>query len=153
GDGRRSPTYNLRLRAGVQVPFGDTEDVPYTERYFLGGSRWLRGFRFRGVGPNQNGFPQGGSTMAAASLEVLWPLLTQDRPERRRPVDVFRGGFFIDAGILDPDPFELDPAETRLSVGFTLGMVQPIPIRLNFGFPVIEEDGDQQRTFTFTFSL
>ena len=153
GDGRRSPTYNVRLRAGVQIPFGDTEDVPYTERYFLGGSRWLRGFRFRGVGPNQNGFPQGGSTMAVASLEILWPLLTQDRPERRRPVDLFRGGFFVDAGVLDPDPFELDLEETRLSVGLTLGMVQPIPIRLNFGFPVLEEDGDQQRTFTFTFSL
>jgi outer membrane protein insertion porin family len=153
GEERRSPVYNLRLRAGVQVPFGDTEDVPFTERYFLGGSRWLRGFRFRGVGPNENGFAQGGATMIAGSFEVLWPILIQDRPDLRRPMDVFRGGFFVDAGVLDPDPFELDLDELRLSVGVTLGMVQPIPIRLNFGFPVLEEDGDSKRTFTFTFSL
>lgn len=153
GQGRRSPVYSLRLRAGVQVPFGDTDDVPYTERYFLGGSRWLRGFRFRGVGPNQNGFAQGGATMVAGSLEVLWPLVTQDRPELRRPLDVFRGGVFIDAGVLDPDAFEFDPEEVRLSVGVTIGMVQPLPIRLNFGFPLLEEEGDTKRTFTFTFSL
>ncbi|MEZ5980462.1 MAG: BamA/TamA family outer membrane protein [Planctomycetota bacterium] len=144
------PGYRVRLRASTLLPYGDTDNVPYTERLFLGGSRLMRGFDFRGVGPNQRGHAIGGESMLAGSVEYLWPLLTQSLPGTARRTEVFRGGFFVDAGILDVDAFTLDPGELRLSAGFTVGMVAPIPIALNFGFPLIRDDGDRRRTFSFS---
>ncbi len=144
--------YRLRVQTGIGLPIGDTDDVPYTERYFLGGSRILRGFDFRGIGPFERGFAVGGETMLASSLEVLWPLASQSRIGQDRPTEVFRWGAFVDAGVLDPDPFQIDPSELRLSVGFTLQMRIPLPLAFNFGFPVLEEEGDERRTFSFSIS-
>jgi len=146
------PIYRLRLLAGTSVPYGDTDDLPYTEREFLGGSRRMRGFSFRGVGPNQRGHPIGGETILYASGEYLWPLVTQPIPGTTRRVEVIRWGLFADAGLLDPDSFSADLDEHRFSVGFLLGMVQPIPLTLNFGFPITRGDGDRRRTFSFTLS-
>lgn len=146
------PIYRLRFIAGTSVPYGDTDDVPYTEREFLGGSRRMRGFSFRGVGPNQRGDPIGGETILYASAEYLWPLITQPIPGTTRRVEVIRWGVFTDVGLLDPDSFSADLDEHRLSAGFTLGMVQPLPLTLNFGFPITKGDGDRRRTFSFTLS-
>ncbi|QDU85851.1 Outer membrane protein assembly factor BamA precursor [Planctomycetes bacterium Pla163] len=146
------PVYRLSLLAAAMVPYGDTDDVPYTERQFLGGSRRMRGFNFRGVGPNQRQNPIGGETMLYGSVEYLWPLVTQPIAGTTRELEVFRGGFFVDAGILDPDSFELDLGEYRLSAGFTVGMIQPLPLALNFGFPLVRREGDRRRTFSFTLS-
>ena len=66
-------------------PFGDTENVPYSERRFLGGLRTLRGFDRRGVGPNQSNFPVGGETYFHGTAELRFPLLTTvPRPSRAR---------------------------------------------------------------------
>ena len=35
-------------------------------------------------------------------------------------------------------------------VGFTLGLAYPMPITLNFGYPLQTEDGDVRQTFSFT---
>lgn len=145
----RGPGYRLILRGGVSQPYGDSDDVPYTERFFLGGAQTLRGFAFRGVGPNQNGHPIGGQTFVAGSLEYLHPLLTQTMPGTLEQRDVLRGGLFLDAGILDPDTMRLDPEELRASVGFSFSVVQPLPITLSFGFPIRRGDGDRRRTFNF----
>ena len=144
--------YRLRVQTGIGLPIGDTEDVPYTERYFLGGSRILRGFDFRGIGPLERGFATGGESMLAGSLEVLWPLASQSQVGQDRPTEVFRWGVFVDAGVLDPDAFQFDLSETRLSVGVTLQMRIPLPLAFNFGFPVLEEEGDERRTFSFSIS-
>ncbi len=142
---------NLRLRgqATAGLPYGDTNDVPYTERSFLGGSRWMRGWDFRGVGPNQEGFAIGGQTMVAASADLLWPLVSQNRPGQVRQLDVFRAGVFSDAAVLDVDTFSLDTDELRVSVGFTLQMSVPIPIALNWGFALNADDDDETQTFSF----
>jgi outer membrane protein insertion porin family len=144
------PGYRLRFAAATLVPYGDTDNVPYTERMFLGGSRLLRGFAFRGVGPNERSHPIGGESMLTASAEYLWPLLSQSIPGTTRRIEVFRGGFFLDAGILDVEPFRADLDELRVSAGITVGMVQPLPLALNFGFPLVDDEGDRRRTFSFS---
>ena len=62
------------------MPFGDTDVTPYTERLFLGGFNTVRGFEFRGVGPNSEQFQlvEGGESMLRASVEYRYPT----RPER-----------------------------------------------------------------------
>jgi outer membrane protein insertion porin family len=144
--------YRLHLQSGVAVPFSDTENVPFSERFFLGGSRLLRGFDFRGVGPTERGFAIGGETMLAGSLDLMWPLLTQTRVGDPRPLAIFRAGPFVDFGLLDPEPFQADPSELRLSVGWSFSMAMPLPLALNFGWPLLDEPGDDRRVFSFAIS-
>jgi outer membrane protein insertion porin family len=144
------PGIHVALGLGVADPFSGTEDVPYTERFFLGGSHTLRGFAFRGVGPNKGGEPLGGESRFSATLEYKVPLHSVAQPGTYKQVEVFHGKLFLDAGILDPDPWRLDLGELRAAVGFGLGMSHPIPITLDFGFPIESGDGDRRETFSFS---
>ena len=144
-----SPYYHFGLGLGVAWPFGDTAATPYTERFFLGGQRTLRGFRFRGVGPNEQGFPAGGSTMLYGTVEYRHPLVKQIQPGTYRELEQLQAGLFLDFGILDPVEFMLDPDELRVSAGFLFGISIPIPITFSFGWPIQEGDGDQKRVLGF----
>jgi len=147
------PGLYLGLGLGVAHPFGETPSVHYGERFFLGGSITLRGFNFRGVGPNENGIPIGGETYARASLEYRHPLYTTPIPGTARRRELIRGFLFVDAGVLDPDSFELNLGETRSSVGFGFGLTQPLPLTFNFGFPIQDGEGDDFETFSFRLSF
>lgn len=148
-DGSVHPGMRFRLRAGAAFPYGDTEEVPYTERFFLGGNS-LRGFRIRGVGPNEQGFPVGGETYVAASVEYRVPFYTVTRPGTFVEDEALRGFVFMDAGVIGTESMELDFDETRVSAGFGLGIsLGPLPMVLTFGFPIKDGVGDVSQTFTF----
>jgi outer membrane protein insertion porin family len=148
------PGIHLGLGMGIGDGFGDSDEVPYTERFFLGGSKTLRGFDFRGVGPSVGGEPIGGETMLSGTLEYRRPLYSTVQPGTYRRQEIFRLVLFADAGILDPDPWSVDLDEVRASLGFGIGMAYPIPIAINFGFPIASKDGDREEVFSFTiFSL
>lgn len=152
------------LDAKVAVPYGATDDVPYSQRYQLGGRSTLRGFAFQGVGPVDRqlsfgngsdtalGDPLGGETSLSGTIEYLVPLNSVPSPLGGR-IESVRGGVFFDWGVLDPDAFQLDLDEIRASVGFSIGLVHPIPIQLNFGFPVIDKDGDDKQLVSFSFAF
>jgi outer membrane protein insertion porin family len=145
-----SPGFHGHLGFGIAEPFGDTSSVPYTERYFLGGYTNLRGFAYRGVGPNVGGEPIGGQTYLSASVEYNQPLYKILQPGTYKEVEVFHMTVFADAGVLDPDTFHIDPSQFRASVGFGFGLSYPIPLTFNFGFPVLIGDGDRRQVFSFS---
>ncbi|MFT5050254.1 MAG: outer membrane protein insertion porin family [Chlamydiales bacterium] len=152
-EGGARPGFYMGLGVGVAHPFGDTDSVHYGERFFLGGSTTLRGFNFRGVGPNTNAVPIGGETYARATLEYRHPLYTTPVPGTSRRRELIRGFAFIDAGVLDPESFELDLDQARSSIGFGFGLTQPLPLTFNFGFPIQEGEGDDRETFSFRLSF
>lgn len=153
-EGEVRPGFHFGLGLGVADEYGDTEEVPYTERFFLGGSRQLRGWAFRGVGPNLGSNALGGETVFDMTAEYRIPLYKNVQPGTYKEIEMFRLTLFADGGILDPDPYQLDPSELRMSLGFSVGMISPFPVMLNFGFPVIDGEGDRKQTFSFSiFSL
>ena len=145
---------HVELDAGVSQPYEGTDNVPYSERFQLGG-RSLRGFDFRGVGPVDpvSGYTLGGETFLSGSLEWQAPLLSVLQPGTYRRIETLRGILFLDFGLLHPDPFQLDPDELRASLGFGIGLAYPLPIALNFGFPILEKDGDRKEVISFSFSF
>ncbi len=149
---RPQASFHLGLGLGLAQEFGDTQAVPYTERFFLGGLNSCRGFANRGVGPNTAGESNGGQSMLNATLEYRMPLLTQTQPGTYKELEIFRFILFADAGVLDPRPGQLDFSETRASLGFGVGMAYPLPINLFFGFPVESGEGDRRQTFGFSVS-
>jgi len=157
GDELDDVRHGWALRGGVGVAgsYGDTSDVPYTERFFLGGSGsafGLRGFKLRGVGPNEEDFPIGGETFLRTGVEYRFPMITSYRPGSTERFEVIRGALFLDAGVIDPDPFALDFGELRASTGiaFSLSIFPQVPITFSFGFPLIDGPGDDTRVFNFS---
>ena len=67
------------LAARSQVVAGPATNTPVFERFFAGGFRSMRGFEFRGVGPDVNGFKVGGDFMFLNSLEYQIPILANDQ--------------------------------------------------------------------------
>lgn len=143
------PGYKLELTTGLAVPYGDTDDVPYSERFFTGGQSSLRGFDFRGVGPNENGFPIGGEGILTGTLEYRRPLITSIQPGTFRELEVIRWGVFVDAGVLDPDGLGLELDEVRASVGVFIGLTMPLAFTLSYGAPVLEGEDDQEERIQF----
>lgn len=148
-----SPYTHLQLGFGIAKPYGVSGEVPYTERFFLGGLRTLRGFRQRGVGPNENGFSNGGQSEMHGTLEYRVPIAKRIQPGTYQETETFQGGIFLDFGILDPDDGELDLDELRASVGLLFGISVPIPITFSFGFPIKEGDDDSKRVFGFNIGI
>lgn len=116
--------------------------TPVYERFFAGGFTTIRGFQFRGVGPNINGFMVGGDYLLMNSLEYQVPVKADDK--------IFLVGF-VDSGTVSR---RIEDLETyRVSVGFgvrfVVPMLGPMPIALDFGFPVHQAPTDIKQVFNF----
>ena len=133
-----------RIRTFVAVDwatgFGNTDQVPIWERYFLGG-RNLRGFEFRQVGPRSNGSPTGGEFMLVWSTEYTIPLVGR---EKGFGLDLV---IFVDQGGLSLDADRWTGEDWRIAAGFGIalgiGPPQQPPILIDFGFALRKQDADR----------
>ena len=109
--------------------WGNGSEVPIFERLFLGGSNNLRGFPFREVGPQQNGEPIGGQSMARATLEWTFPI-----------IEKARGAVFYDTGFVNSSAWSFGFNNMASDVGVGLRLDLPIgPLRLDYGYPVMRD--------------
>jgi outer membrane protein assembly complex protein YaeT len=135
-DGSGRHVIVARGQAGWQ---GD--DAPIFERFYAGGFRTLRGFDFRGVGPDENGFKVGGHFMLLGSVEYQIPILQND---------MLYAVAFSDFGTVES---ELDIKDFRVSAGVGLRIIVPmfgpVPIALDWAYPIVKKDTDERQIFAF----
>lgn len=116
-------------------------NTPVFERFYAGGFRSLRGFEFRGVGPDELGFKTGGTFLWLNSLEYQIPLLANDQ---------LYLVFFVDSGTVERD---VQIKDYRVTAGtglrIVVPMLGPVPIALDFGFPVVKAEADRDQIFSF----
>jgi outer membrane protein insertion porin family len=116
-------------------------DTPVFERFYAGGFRSIRGFAYRGVGPFANGFNQGGDFTLLNSAEYQIPILANDK---------LWGVVFADGGTVEPT---IGITTYRVSVGTGLRIITPltgpVPIALDFAYPVVKAPGDIKQIFSF----
>jgi outer membrane protein insertion porin family len=131
---------------GVADYYGDSTEVPLFDRFFLGGSRSIRGFGNRDIGPHDdNNQPLGGDTMAYTNLELTFPI-----------VDRVRGAVWNDMGFLDGRPFHYADAISHgdAAVGVGLRLNLPIgPLRLDYGIPYKDEGWNHNNSGKFSFDV
>lgn len=119
-------------------------EAPVFERFYGGGFGSIRGFSFRGVSPRAGIFETrvGGKFILLTGAEYSFPLYGKS----------FRGVTFIDMGTVE-EGFEI--TSWRASVGFGLRIniqfLGPVPMVLDFGFPIAKDDHDNTRVFNFAF--
>ncbi len=150
-----APVLHMDLDFGAAQPYGRDFAVPYSERYFIGGARSLRGFDFRGIGPFDplSRRPLGGETFLTGTIEYLYPLHSILQPGSYQRIEALRGGLFVDFGLLSEDPWSMNFDDLRIGAGFSLGLAYPLPLQLNFGYPLRRFAGDDRETFSFTFGF
>ncbi|MEJ7592684.1 MAG: BamA/TamA family outer membrane protein [Planctomycetaceae bacterium] len=116
-------------------------DTPTFERYFAGGFQSFRGFAYRGVTPRESGFSTGGTFQALGTVEYRLPVTADD---------IINVVAFTDFGTVDES---VSLNKFRASVGFGFRVVipamGPVPLAFDFAFPVLSEDEDDERIFSF----
>ncbi len=132
------------LRAGTVEAYGDNSQVPFYERFFLGGPYTLRGFEYREVGPKDsiNLEPLGGNSYGMLTLEYSADI-----------VSPIRFAIFYDAGFVNVDSFDFSP--TRYNDNFGVGLrlfVGGAPLSLDLGIP-LTSDGANDKGNPFNFSF
>jgi outer membrane protein insertion porin family len=135
-DGSGRQVLALRSQAG----WAGTH-TPVFERSYAGGFSSMRGFEFRGVGPEINGFKVGGDFMFLNSLEYQIPLVAGDK--------LWLVGF-LDTGTVE-SRFDIKDYRAAVGVGLRviIPMMGPVPIALDFGYPINMGPGDSKQLFSF----
>ena len=135
-----SQTLMFSGRSGTIIGYGG-EDVPFFDKYFLGGPYSLRGFQFREVGPKQDGEPIGGDTMALGQVEYTF-----------RIFEPLGFALFYDVGFVNASDLDWDTSGYNDDYGFGLRIILlGAPLNLDFGFPLTATDNDEGMQFNFSF--
>ncbi len=131
-------TNNLRL--GAMFPFGDTEEIPISQRFFVGGHNTIRGFRENSVGPKgSEGSPIGGDILGYANIELQYNLN-----------EYLQLASFFDAGTTFLESEGLSLEDIRESAGVGTRVLTPLgAISLYAGFPLDEREGESSVRFHF----
>lgn len=130
----------FRVFAGLGLPYGNSNIMPYEKRYFSGGSNSLRGWRPRTLGPGtfndiNNPLNRTGDMKLEANVELRFPL----------PVykSYFEGALFADAGniwnvyqndLYPEADFQLSRLKQDIAIDAGLGL------RVVFPFFIIRAD-------------
>jgi outer membrane protein insertion porin family len=136
----------LALATGDVNYFGNSSQVPMFDRFFIGGSRSVRGFGNRDIGPiDDNNQPLGGNTMMYNNVELTFPIM-----------DRVRGAVFNDMGFLDPNAFSYGNAWNEMNMAYGLGLRLNLPIgplRLDYGIPYKDQGWNASHPGKFSFDV
>jgi outer membrane protein insertion porin family len=117
-------------------------DAPVFEKYYGGGIGSIRGFEYRGVSPRSKGTTKriGGDFVILTGAEYQYPIYGK----------YLRGVAFVDAGTVEADTGLND---YRVTVGaglrWTVPMMGPVPISLDFAVPVMKNSDDDEQLISF----
>ena len=139
----------LEIAGGVGTvkEYGDSDNVPLFDRWFLGGINSLRGYRYRDVGPKDDDEPIGGKTYWLGSVEYSVPIIER-----------LRFAVFYDIGMVYEDAFSFEENgrtgiyNDNWGVGVRLNIPHLGPLRLDYGIP-IKSDPDNDSSGRFQFSV
>ena len=121
-----------------------TLGLPRTEKYFLGGSRNLRGYSYEAIGPKKEKedlpgfyFNEGGHFSTFGTIELEHPLVREAG---------LKWVVFMDAGHAGSS----DHIIVKKDYGFGFRWFSPIGIlRFEFGYPINPDAGDADSQFHF----
>ncbi|RTY92459.1 BamA/TamA family outer membrane protein [Flavobacterium sp. GT3R68] len=121
-DLKRKRVFAMRAFAGIAIPYGNSESVPFSRSYFAGGSNDNRAWKSYGLGPGSSGATNDfneANMKLALSAEIRFNLFGD-----------LNGAFFVDAGNIWN---VLDNVEDEKSVFSSLKSLENSAIGSGFG--------------------
>ena len=133
--GERDLVLRLHAFAGMTGQIGN-HTVPYRELFHIGGDKSVRGFFFGQIGPKIFGDSIGGKKAMFINAELYFPIT---------PDLTIKGLVFYDGGAgfdtpyskcitCDTRDFTGNKFDYRHSVGFGVRLLNPVPVRIDWGF-------------------
>ena len=119
-------------RVGVAQGFNG-RDVPFYDRFYLGGLYSLRGFSYRAISPREPGFtePIGGDTYWFGTAEYSIPIIQKEK------TGGVRVALFYDIGSVGAKAYDLNFSNYSDNWGIGMRLNLPIgPLRLDYGIPI-----------------
>ena len=124
---------------GVLVPTGEGTELPIDLRLFNGGSRSVRSFGERELGPSADGHPTGGQASWSTNIELT-----------REIAGLVKAVGFVDAGRLAETHGRMGDAKVEIAPGAGLRVDLPIgPVRLEYGYNATRDPGEPRGTLHF----
>ncbi|MCY7409654.1 MAG: BamA/TamA family outer membrane protein [Chitinophagales bacterium] len=135
-----------RILAGIGLPYGNSNALPYIKQFFIGGSNSIRAFRARTLGPGSYPPP---STDSITFLEQAGDMKLELNGEYRfNLVGILKGAVFVDAGniwlllndTLRPGGvFQLNTFWNQMAMGTGFGLridASFFVVRVDLAFPI-----------------
>jgi len=133
---------SINSKLGQVERFGDTDVTPFFEKFYGGGFKSARGFRYRTISPKQDGVPVGGKIMGVFNSELSYPLYTEEMAGTT--MEIMRFGVFYDAANVVNTWDEFKWATTRTSFGYGLRFqIGMIPVSLDIAYPIKQQPDDE----------
>jgi outer membrane protein insertion porin family len=137
----RDTVFAVSARLGVATPFGRSDELPISERFFAGGVRDLRGFGFEEAGPHEvaetspgvfQSVPIGGNALVVINNELHFPIYR-----------IIGGTVFADTGNVFARVRDIKFSDFTQTLGFGIRVKSPIgPVRVDLGFLVFNRPPD-----------
>ena len=166
--------FAARGRVAYGDGYGNVDNLeqrlPFFDNFYLGGDRWLRGFKRNSIGPRAlypgtNGTVTiddddnlGGNALWALSFELIVPTPFVSESYSNQ----IRTSLFVDAGCLwdtrskdytagyKDAPDYSDPSNYSASAGLSVTWMSPVgPLSFNFARPIVDQPGDDKEFFSF----
>ncbi len=121
-------TYAFAAKLGSARPYGESSDIPISERFFSGGARTLRGFGFEQAGPRDpvTNQPVGGNVLIVVNNELRFPITRR-----------IGGQVFSDTGNVFRNWEKVRFSRITQTLGAGLRFETPVgPIRVDAGYLV-----------------
>lgn len=142
--------FAINAEGGYVEPFGGQE-LPFLERYYLGGENSVRGFRFRSIWVREKdgttrqdeiGFPKGGDKFVQFNVEYHFLM-----------GGPFRAILFVDSGGVFDDDQSIDVSGLRHTAGAELRITLPVfgaPLRFIYAVNLDPLPDDRFENFQFS---
>lgn len=142
-------TLSLRANIGYGDGYGDTDGLPFFEKYYAGGLSTVRGFEANSLGPRySDGDPRGGDLRLIGGAELIFPV------PFLKDSQAFRLAAFVDAGNVFDSPGDFDAGELRYSTGIAARWLSPFgPLAISVAAPLNDEADDDTESVQFSFGV
>jgi len=147
---------NIQSEVRTAQSLTSGQDVPFYDRYYLGGMYNLRGFKYRNIAPRQAARswelnvpnePIGGDNSWFSSVEYSVPIIEKENSFG------LRIAAFYDIGAVGTGSYKLSgDYDDDYGLGFRLNIPHLGPLRLDYGIP-IRHDANNGRGGQFQFGV
>ena len=139
-------TLSIVGRIGTIAPFGSSDEVPFFDRFYLGGPESLRGFEFRDVSPkdlDDETESVGGNSYGMISFEYVFRIA--------EPLGLV---VFYDAGFVNENEYDFSTSDyaSNWGIGARI-LLMGSPLRLDLGFPINTPENVEENNSQFNFSF
>ena len=139
-------TFSIIGRVGTVSTYSNSDEVPFYDRFHLGGPDSLRGFEHRDVGPRDNDDEDeaiGGNSYGMLSFEYGFRIA--------EPLGLVA---FYDCGFVNESDYDFSPSNYASNWGIGARIIMMgSPLKLDLGIPIAVPDDAEDNGAQFNFSF